>query len=72
MRVVNIQFEILECVFASVHVDLQYDKICLTSTAGSVCLCGVCSLCGRLWSVCDVDLVPCVVGAVVACTVVCV
>ena len=36
-------FELLEFVFDSVYVDLQYDEISLTSTAGSVCLCGVCS-----------------------------
>ena len=42
--VVNKQFEILEYVFDSVYVDLQYDDISLTFTAGSVlCLCGVCS-----------------------------
>ena len=41
--VVNKQFELLEFVFDSVYVDLQYDEISLTSTAGSVCLCGVCS-----------------------------
>ena len=27
----------------SVYVDLQYDEIYLTFTAGSVCLCGLCS-----------------------------
>ena len=37
------QFELLEFVFDSVYVDLQYDVISLTFTAGSVCLCGVCS-----------------------------
>ena len=37
----------------------------LTFTAGSVCLCGVCSP----WSVCEVVVVPYVVGAVVAVTV---
>ena len=36
MCVVNNQFE-------SVYVDLQYDEISLTFTAGSVCLCGVSS-----------------------------
>ena len=52
--VVNKQFERLEFVFESVYVDLQYDEISLTFTAGSVCLCGVCSpvvvlgLCVRL------------------------
>ena len=43
MCVVNKQFELLEFVFESVYVDLQYDEISLTFTAGSVCLCGVCS-----------------------------
>ena len=41
MCVVNKQFELLEFVFDSV--DLQYDKISLTFTAGSVSLCCVCS-----------------------------
>ena len=41
--VVNKQFELLEFVFESVYVDLQYDEISLTFTAVSVCLCGVCS-----------------------------
>ena len=43
MCVVNKQFEPLEFVFESVYVDLQYDEISLTFTAGSVCLCGVSS-----------------------------
>ena len=43
MCVVNKQFELLEFVFESVYVDLQYDEIYLTFTAGYVCLCGVCS-----------------------------
>ena len=43
MCVVNKQFELLEFVFVSVYVDLQYDEISLTFTAGSVCLSGVCS-----------------------------
>ena len=43
MCVVNKQFELLEFVFDSVYVDLQYDEIALTFTVGSVCLCGVCS-----------------------------
>ena len=47
--------ELLEFVSESVYVDLQYDEISLTFTAGYVCLCGVCSP----WSVCEV-----VVGAV--------
>ena len=38
MCVVNKQFELLEFVFDSVYVDIS-----LTVTAGSVCLCGVCS-----------------------------
>ena len=41
--VVNKQFERLEFVFEYIYVDLQYDEICLTFTAGSVCLRGVCS-----------------------------
>ena len=36
MCVVNMQFELLEFVFYSVYVDLQYDEISLTFTAGSV------------------------------------
>ena len=44
MCVVNKQFEILEFLFSeSVYVDLQYDEIYLTFTAGSVRLCGVSS-----------------------------
>ena len=42
MCVVNKQFELLEFVFESVYVDLQYDEISLTFTAGYVCLCSVC------------------------------
>ena len=38
MRVVDKQFDLLEFVFDSVYVDLQYDEISRTSTAGSVCL----------------------------------
>ena len=41
MCVVNKQFELLEFVSESVYVDLQYDEISLTFTAGSVCLCGL-------------------------------
>ena len=37
MSVVNKQFEHLEFVSDSVYVDLQYDEISLTFTAGSVC-----------------------------------
>ena len=36
MCVVNKPFELLEFVFESVYVDLQYDEISLTFTAGSV------------------------------------
>ena len=42
-------------VFDCVYVDLQYDEISLTFTAGSVSL--WCA-CGRLWSVCEVVVVP--------------
>ena len=58
MCVVNKQFQLLEF--------MQYDQIYLTFTAGYVCLCGVCV---RTWSGCEVVLVPCVVGSVVALTV---
>ena len=44
---------------------MQYDELSLTFTAGYVCLCGVCSP----WSVCEVVVVPYVVGAGVAVTV---
>ena len=54
MCVVNKQFELLEFVSESVYVDLQYDEISLTFTAGPVCLCGVSSP----WSVCEVVVVP--------------
>ena len=60
MCVVNKQFELLEFVFESVYVNLQYDEISLTFTAESVCLCG------SPWPVCEVVVVPYVVGAVVA------
>ena len=43
MCVVNKQFELLEFASESVYVDLQYDEISLTFTAGPVCLCGVSS-----------------------------
>ena len=42
MCVVNKQFELLEFVFDSVYVDLQYDEISLTFADGSVSLCCVC------------------------------
>ena len=43
MYVVNKQCQLLEFVFDSVYLDLQYDGIFLTSTAGFVSLCCVCS-----------------------------
>ena len=43
MCVMNKQFELLEFVSESVYVDLQYDEISLTFTAGHVCWCGVSS-----------------------------
>ena len=43
MCVENKQFEVLEFVFDSVYVYLQYDEIYLTFTAVSVSLCCVCS-----------------------------
>ena len=66
MCVVNKQFELLEFVSESVYVDLQYDEISLTFTAGPVCLCGVSSPVVVLW---EVVVVPYVVRAVVAVTV---
>ena len=59
MCVVN---KLLEFVFDSVDVDLKYEEISLSFTTGSVSLCCVC---GRLWSVCEVVVVP-YVDAVVA------
>ena len=41
--VVNKRFELIEFVFDSIYVDLQYDEISLTFTAGYVFLCCVCS-----------------------------
>ena len=43
MCVVNNQFELIEFVFDSVYVDLQYDEISLNFTAGSVSFRCVCS-----------------------------
>ena len=68
MCVVNKQFELLEFVFDSVYVDLQYDEISFTFTAGSVSLCCVCV---RLWSVCEDVVVP-YVDAMVSVSVMCV
>ena len=74
MCVVNKKFELFEFVLKSVYVNLKYNEIYLTFTAGSVCLCGICSQSrGRTWSVCEVVLVLYVVSAVTdACAVVCV
>ena len=69
MCVVNTQFELLEIMFDSVYVDLQYDEISLTFIAGSVCLCCICSLVVVFVPVCEVIVVPYVGGAVVAVTV---
>ena len=63
MCVVNKYFELLEFVFESVYVDLQFDEISLTFYAGSVSLC--LWSCGRLWYVCEVVVVP-YVDAVIA------
>ena len=43
MCVANKRFELLEFVFDSIYVDLQYDEIFLTFIAGSVSSCCVCS-----------------------------
>ena len=59
--VVNKQFELLEFVFDFVYVDLQYDVI-------SLLLLWCLWSCGRLWSVCEVVVVP-YVDEVVAMTV---
>ena len=40
--VVNKQFELFEFVFDSVYVDMQYNEISHTFTAGYVCLCSIC------------------------------
>ena len=61
MCVANKQFELLQFVFNSVYVDLQYDEISFTFTDGSVSLCCVCSHV----VVCEVVVVP-YVDAVVA------
>ena len=42
MCVLNKQFELLEFVLDSVYVNLKYDEISLTFTAGPVSLCCVC------------------------------
>ena len=57
MCVVNKQFELLEFVFDSAYVDLQYYEISLTFTAGSVSLCCVCSHV-VVFGLCEVVVVP--------------
>ena len=64
MCVVNKQLELLEFVFYSVYIDLQYDEISLTFTAESVSLCCVC---GRVWSDCEFVVVPYVDVVVAVC-----
>ena len=64
MCVVNKQFELLEFVFDSVYVDLQFDDF-------SHFYCWVCVLVLCLWSVCKVVVVP-YVDEVVDVTVMCV
>ena len=46
-------YVLIEGMSVVVNVDLQYDEISLTFTAGPVCLCGVSSP----WSVCEVVVV---------------
>ena len=76
MCVVNKQFELLEFVSESVYVDLQYDEISLTFTAGPVCLCGVSSHVVVLGLFVRLSSTLCCVcgccGDCDACTVVCV
>ena len=61
---VNKQFEFLEFGLDSVYIDLQYDEISLTFTAGSVSLCCVC---GRILSDCEVVVVPSVQSCCTLC-----
>ena len=62
MCVMNKRYELLEFVFNYMYVDLKYNEISLTFTAGSVCLWGMCShvvvlgpfvrlSCFRMWCV---------------------
>ena len=44
MCFMNEQFELLEIVFNFIYVHLEYNEINIAFTAGSMCLCGVCSL----------------------------
>ena len=51
---------VVKFVFESVYVDLQYDEISVTFTAGSVCLCGtLCCGCGYCYD-CDACTIVCV------------
>ena len=70
MCVVNKQFQLLEFVFNSVYVDLKYNEISLICTAGSVCLCGVCSHVVVLGLSVKLSWYPCGCGDCDACTVV--
>ena len=71
MWVLNKQLELLQFVFDSINVYLQYYEISLTFTAGSVhCVVSV-VMWSHLRSVCEVVVVP-YVDAVVAVTVMCV
>ena len=63
MCVVKKQFELLEFIFNSVYIHLNYNEIYLTFTSGSVCLCCICSHVSVL-GLCEVVLVSYVVAAV--------
>ena len=52
MCVGNKQFELLEFVFNYVYVDMKYNEISPTFTAGYVCLCVV------IWSIYEIVSVP--------------
>ena len=43
MCVVNKQLGLLEFVFDSVYIDMQYDEISLSLTVGSVSMCCICT-----------------------------
>ena len=65
MCVVNKQFELHKFVFDSVYVDLQYDDF--SHFYSWVCV--LVGFCSSPWFVCEVIVVPYVVSAVVAVTV---
>ena len=69
MCVLNKQFKLLEFLFNSIHVDLKYYEISLNFTAGSLCLRVVCSHVVVIYLSVMLFLVPYVVGAMVALTV---